>query len=178
MTAVDIEIEQSHAHNLPEEIHDGNVEQTEQEEPEGAEIESQQSVPEDDGQRLVVELLADTLRDIFRSTEFLAELLHQALELGSHLLLFLRVVDVRLLEVTLRPLVSLGGHLVVDFLLTLGIVELCPLFTLQEEQVYLDVVVGQALLSGQSGNTGDDAQNVDYDGGNDGILLRVVNAQQ
>ena len=55
VAAIDIKIEQSHAHNLPEEIHDGNVEQTEQEKPEGAEIEGQQSVPENDGQRLVVD---------------------------------------------------------------------------------------------------------------------------
>ena len=178
MTAVDIEIEQSHAHNLPEEIHDGNVEQAEQEEPEGAEIEGQQSVPENDGQRLVVELLADTLRNVFRSTELLTQLLHQALELGSRLLLFLGVVDVRLLEVALRPLVSLGGHLVVDFLLALGIVELGALFALQEEQMHLNVVVGQTLLASQSGNTRDDAQNVDDDGGNDGVLLRIVDAQE
>ena len=44
--------------------------------------------------------------------------------------------------------------------------------------MYLDVVVGQALLSGQSGNTRDNAQDIDNDGGDDGILLRVINAQE
>ena len=175
---IDVEVEQSHTDDFPYEIHDRNIEQTEHKQPEGAEIERQQSIPEDYWQRLVVEFLADTLWDVFRSTKLLTQFLHQTLELRSHLFLFLRIVDVRLLEVALGPTVRLRCHLVVDFLLTLGVVEFSTLLAFQEEEVYLDVIVCQTLLTSQSCNTGDDSQDVDDNGGDDHILLCILNTQQ
>jgi hypothetical protein len=45
MATIHIEAEQSHAYNLEKEVADRNVKQAEQEEPEGTEVEGQQSVP-------------------------------------------------------------------------------------------------------------------------------------
>ena len=50
MTVVHIPVEQAHAYNLPEEKPYGHVHKAEQEEPDLTEIESQQTVPLDDGQ--------------------------------------------------------------------------------------------------------------------------------
>ena len=146
MTTIHIQVEQSHTRNLPYEIQYGHVNQTEQEEPERTEIEGQQTIPLDDRQRVATELIANLLGYLVGTAELLAQTGHQALELRSSGLLFLSVADVRLLEITLIPGCR-GVHLVVDLLLALRIVELSTFLTLQEEEVYLDVVVGQALLT-------------------------------
>ena len=50
MTMVDVPSEESHAEDLEEEIEGGQVDETEEEQPEGTEIECEQSIPEDDWQ--------------------------------------------------------------------------------------------------------------------------------
>ena len=177
MTAVDVEVEQAHADKFPKEMDGGHVEQTEQEEPELAEVERQQAVPEDDGQRTVVELLADAGRYGVQRAVLAAQRLQQALKLRGDLLLLAGVVDVRLLEVTLGPAVGLGRHLVVQLLLPLRRIELAALLALEEEEVHLDVVVGQSLLASKSGKTRCNTQRIDHGRGNEGVLRRVGYAE-
>ena len=103
-----------------------------------------------------MKLAANRLRDVVGSAELLADCLHQALELRRTLLLLSGIVDIRLLKIALsgrRMLV----HLVVNLLLALRVVQFGPFLALQEEKVYLDVVIGQSLLASQSGDTRNDS---------------------
>ena len=49
VAVVDVPGEEPHDEDLEEEIEGGQVDQAEEEEPEGTEVEREQSVPEDDG---------------------------------------------------------------------------------------------------------------------------------
>ena len=60
MSVVDIPREQSHSNNLKEEIHGGDVEQTEQEEPGLTEVKGEQAIPFHQRQGMAMELLAET----------------------------------------------------------------------------------------------------------------------
>ena len=94
MTTIHIQVEQSHAHNLPNEVQHRHVEQTEQEEPGRAEIEGQQTIPLDDGQRVATELVANSLGYLVSSTVLLTQTGHQTLKLRSSGLLLLGITDV------------------------------------------------------------------------------------
>ena len=123
-----------------------------------------------------MEVLTNVRRDIVERTIFLTHRVQHLLELRSLLLLLLRIVNIRFLEVTLHPW-CLTRHLVVDLLLLLRVIQLRPLLTLQEEEVCLDIVVGKSLLTSQSCHTRDDAEDIDDDGGNDDVLLCIGNTQ-
>ena len=176
MTMSDIGIEQSHTYNLPYEIHNGHVEQTKQEQPKRTEVESQQTVPFDNGQGSIMELLTHRFRYIVRSAELLADFLHQTLELRCGSLLLLGIVDVSLLEITLHGWCFIR-HLVVNLLLTLRVIQLGPLLTFQEEEVNLNVIVSQTLLSTRSHDTANKTQSISYTCSYQHILWGVVNTQ-
>ena len=94
MTVVNIKGQQSHDDNLEEEIQSWHVEQTEEEEPGGAEIEGEQTVPFHQWQRLTVERLTHLCRHVTGIAELLAQQRHKTLELRGDLLLLSRIVDV------------------------------------------------------------------------------------
>ena len=94
MATVNIDGQQPHADNLKDEVAGRNVEQAEKEEPEAAEIECQQTVPEDDRPRLAEKLLAHALRDGIGPAILLAQGGQQVLEPRRHGLLLLGVVDI------------------------------------------------------------------------------------
>ena len=56
--------EEAHGEDFEEEIHGGQIDQTEEEEPEGTEVECEQAVQEDNGQRLLTERLAQLCGDV------------------------------------------------------------------------------------------------------------------
>ena len=142
MTVIDVIGKQSHDDNLEKEINGGYVEQTEEEKPGGAEVEGKQTIPFHQWQRLTMECLSHLGGHIAGIAEFLAQQRHEALELWRNLLLFTRVVDIRLLEGSFYP-VRVSRHLLIDLLLSLAVIEFAAFLALQEEEVYLIVVVGQ-----------------------------------
>ena len=75
----------------------------------------------------------------------------------SLLLLCQRIVLVEELEELLQRLLF-PLHLLVDSHLLDGIIHLAPLLALQEEEVYLAIVVGQAALAGVAEQTAHDSQ--------------------
>ena len=94
MAMIDIPFQHGHGDGFEEEMYDRHVEQAEQEEECGAEVEGQQSVPFHQRQGMAVELLPDVRRDVSGTGVFLAQQGDQPLELGCGLLLLARVVDV------------------------------------------------------------------------------------
>ena len=143
---IDIASQQRHDNDLEEEVHHRNIKQAEQEHPEGAEIEGKQTVPLHQRQGVSVELLMCRCWHLVHAAIFLTEYRHQPLELRGRFLLFDRIVDVGFLEPSLIGR-GLFGHLVVDFLLTGRIIELAVFLALQEEEMYLNIIVGQSLLA-------------------------------
>ena len=121
MAVVDVPSEEAHAEDLEEEIESRQVDETEEEQPEGTEVEGEQSVQEDDWQRLLTEGLAEILRDIVGRdgctvAVFLTQTLHQLLELWRGLLLGQGIAHIGLLEPALIPR-CLCCHLIEDLLL-------------------------------------------------------------
>ena len=125
---------------------------------------------------MATHLVTHLLGDIVRTAIFLTECSHQLLELRRHVLLFLGIFYIRLLEPALIEWCLLG-HLLVDFLLAFRVIQLSTLLTFLEEQVHLDVIVGQTLLSLQSPETRDGSQHKDHARSNECVLLVVLDTQ-
>ena len=141
MTVIDIIGQQSHDDDFEDEIQGWHVEQAEEEEPGGAEVEGEQAVPLHQWQRLAVQLLTYLGGHVTGTAVFLAQQRHEALELRGDFLLFACIVDIRFLEGALYP-IRVCGHLLVDLFLSLTVVEFAALLALQKEEVYLIIVVG------------------------------------
>ena len=131
---VHVQGEVAHAEDLKEEIQGRQVDEAEEKQPEGTEIKCEQSIQEDDWQRLLAESLAEVLRDVVGRDDdavavFLAQTLHQQLELWCGFLLGLGIANVAFLEPTLIP-GRLCCHLIEDLLLAARGVELAALLSL------------------------------------------------
>ena len=176
VATADVLCQQTHGDDLEEEELTGQVDETEEEHPEGTKIKGEQTVPEHQRQRRTVDILMYRLRHLIHTAELVAQDRQQALELGRDILLLLGIVDVRPLEPA-HVAWRLSAHLVVDLLLADGVVELAALLALQEEEVHLDVVVGQTLLRGDTLETGHQADGEHDDTGNPHVSRRVGDAQ-
>jgi len=173
---VDAVGEKPHDDGLEEEVACGNVEEAEEEEHAGAEVEGKHRVPRHDALRLLMELFADVFGHVACAAVLLAQQFHEFLELRRGLLLLARVVDVCLEEV-FPEAVALAGCLVIGLLLLLGVVQFAALRAFEHEEMYLDVVVGQSLLTAHSGEARVESQDDDHGCGDGDVLLCVGDAQ-
>ena len=98
MVAVDTVGEESQTDNLEEEVADGQVDETEEEEHTGAEVEGQHSVPGHNASRLAEQFLAYLFGHISCAAVLFAQEFQEFLELGRALLLLAGVVNVGLEE--------------------------------------------------------------------------------
>ena len=85
VAATDVLCEQTHGEYLEEEELGGEVDEAEEEQPEGTEIEGEQTVPEHQRQRRAVDILLYLLRHLIHIAKLAAQNGQQALELGGDL---------------------------------------------------------------------------------------------
>ena len=161
---------------LEEEVEHGDVEEAEDNEEEGAEIEDEHEIEQHHLAALTMDFLADVGRGVVGVAELLLEACHEVLELRSAAFLLLGVGDVGLLDESLNPR-GFGTHLVVDFLLLDGVVEFGTFFAFEEEEVHLDVVVGRALLAGETDDARDGGKDEGYAGGDERGRFAVSDSQ-
>lgn len=168
--------EKSKSKDFEEEVADGQVDETEEEEHARAEVEGQHCIPRHDAPRFAEQFLAYLFGHVAGTAVLLAQSFDEFLELWRALLLLAGIVNVCLEEV-LPESVALAGCLVVGLLLLLGAVQLATLLALEHEEMYLDVVVGHALLRSHADEARIERQGGDNGCGNQGVLLRVWNTQ-
>ena len=149
---VNITCEEPHADYLEEEVADGQVDETEQEEHTRTEVEGEHRIPRHHSLRLAMQFLANLVGHIAGASIFLAKRGNQLLEFRRRLLLLTGIVYISLEEI-LPEAIAFAGSLVIDFLLLLGVIQLAALLAFQEEQVNLNVIVGKPLLAAHSCKT-------------------------
>ena len=143
----------------------GNVEQTEQQLIGCAEVEHKQEHIIQCRLGVATELFSYRLREVSSIAIALTQSGHETLELRRNALLLISVVDIRPLYETL-PEMTFGRYLVVEFLLALHIVEFTAFLALQEEEVGLYIIVGNALLGSDTDQARDSCQDENRNGGN------------
>lgn len=176
MAVDDIEAKERHKAGLEDEEAAGEVNEAEEDEPEGAEIERQETVESRELAGVGVELTTYFFGHIVGRAILLTEDSEKTLEFGSATLLGTGIIDVILLEI-LAYKISLPRHLVIDFLLTLRIVELAAFLTLEEEEVDLNVVVGHTLLAGNTIDTGNEGKEEEEARSDEDVLLSFSDAK-